>query len=204
MQAAGCLPRQFVVANWHDISRSGGSIIAIRARAVGLEPAVLAQLPFDHLRKLITEQEIIMKWICKSAYCGIFILSSFTLLCLPAFGQNARGVFTLTHDVHWQNEVVPAGEYKFSVELHGSSEMLTLRGAAVDSSVFMILVNDADNLGPATATISANGKLTLTSQSGRRYVSTMDVPSIGKSLHFSVPAETIPGAISEGTSAAAR
>lgn len=145
-----------------------------------------------------------MKWICKSAYCGIFIFNAFTLLCLPVLGQNARGVFTLTHDVHWQNEVVPAGEYKFSVELQGSSEMLTLRGADVDSSVFMILVNDADNLAPATSTISANGKLTLTSQSGNRYVSSMDVPSIGKSLHFSVPAETIPKAISDGTSAAAR
>jgi hypothetical protein len=168
---------------------------------VGLEAAARAQLP---LGNLITEQEIMMKWIRKVACCGVFILGSFTLLCLPAFGQNARGVFTLNRDVRWQNEVVPAGEYKFSVELHGSSEMLTLRGADADSAVFMILVNDADNLAPAAAPVPANGKLTLTSQSGNRYVSTMDVPSIGKTLHFSVPAETIPRAISEGTSAAAK
>jgi hypothetical protein len=44
-----------------------------------------------------------MKWIRKFACPVIFILGSFNLMCVPALGQNARGVFTLSHDVHWQN-----------------------------------------------------------------------------------------------------
>lgn len=145
-----------------------------------------------------------MKWIFNFACTGVFILGSFTFTCVPAFGQNARGVFTLNHEVQWQNEVVPAGEYKFSVEMRGSVEILTLRNADVEGSAFMLLVNDADSISPASQASANNGKLILTSQSGHRYVSSMEVPSIGMVLHFSVPAEGPPFGVSRSASAAAK
>jgi hypothetical protein len=145
-----------------------------------------------------------MKWICKFACTGAFILGSFTLMALPAFSQNARGIFTLNHEVRWQSEVIPPGEYKFSVEMRGSVDILTLRNASETGSAFMLLVNDADNSVPVRQGAFNDGKLILTSQSGHRYVSSMEVPSIGMVLHFSVPAEGRPYGVSRGASAAAK
>ena len=145
-----------------------------------------------------------MKWICKFACTGAFILGSFTLMCLPAFSQNARGVFTLNHEVRWQNEIIPAGEYKFSVEMRGSVDTMTLRNASETGSAFMLLVNDADGIAPTVQGAFKDGKLILTSQSGHRYVSSMEVPSIGMVLHFSVPAEMNSRESSRSASAAAK
>ncbi|HXM61630.1 MAG TPA: hypothetical protein VN950_12315, partial [Terriglobales bacterium] len=125
-----------------------------------------------------------MKSICKFAYASLLALSLLTLMPALASAQDARGAFTLTHDVRWQNVAVPAGDYKFSVELRGPSEMLMLRKVSGSGSGFMILVNDVDSIAPATAAASENGKLTLVSQSGTRYVSAMELPAIGTTLHF--------------------
>jgi hypothetical protein len=43
-----------------------------------------------------------------------------------ASAQDAAGTFTLTHEVHWQNAVVPAGNYRFTMGASGPSELLTL------------------------------------------------------------------------------
>lgn len=145
-----------------------------------------------------------MKWICKFARTGVFILGSFTLICISAFGQNARGIFTLNHEVRWQNEVIPPGEYKFSVEMRGSVDILTLHNASGRGSAFMLLVNDADSILPTKQGPFNDGKLILTSQSGRIYVSSMEVPSIGLILHFSVPAEKSPMGFFGGASSAAK
>jgi|ERR1700733_9555645 len=145
-----------------------------------------------------------MKWICTFARTGAFILGSFTLMCVPAFSQNARGVFTLNHEVQWQSEVVPAGEYTFSVEMRGSVDIMTLRNASGAGSAFMLLVNDADSISPSAQGAFKDGKLILASQSGHRYVSSMEVPSIGMVLHFSVPVEGRPFGISRNASGAAK
>jgi hypothetical protein len=143
------------------------------------------------------------KSICKFAYASLLALSSLTLMPAPASAQDARGAFTLTHDVRWQNIAVPAGDYKFSVELRGPSEMLVLHKVSGGGSGFMILVNDVDSFVPATAA-SENGKLTLVSQSGTRYVSAMELPAIGTTLHFAVPAETRELAMARGASASSK
>ena len=145
-----------------------------------------------------------MKSICKFAYASMLALSLSTFMPALASAQDARGAFTLTHDVRWQNIAVPAGDYKFSVELRGPSEMLMLRKVSGGSSGFMILVNDVDSIAPATAAASENGKLTLVSQSGTRYVSAMELPAIGTTLHFAVPAETREVAMARGASASSK
>jgi hypothetical protein len=160
--------------------------------------------PISARRNIFIEQEVAMKWIRKFARTVILVFGSFTLMCVSALGQNTRGFFTLSHEVHWQNQVVPAGDYKFSVELRGSSQMLTLRNADGEGSAIMILVNDTDNLVPATSSTSANGRLRLIIQSGHRYVSSMEVPSIGMTLHFDVPTEPSPLGLSRSASSAAK
>jgi hypothetical protein len=125
-------------------------------------------------------------------------------MCVPALSQNSRGVFTLKHEVRWQNQAVPAGEYRYAVELRGSSQMLTLRNADGHGSAIKILVSDADNTAPATAATSQKGRLILTAQLGHRYVSSMEVPSIGKTLYFSVPADKSPQVLFAGASSAAK
>jgi hypothetical protein len=145
-----------------------------------------------------------MKSIRKFAYASILALGTLTLMPALASAQDARGAFTLTHNVLWQNIAVPAGNYKFSVELRGPSEMLMLHKVSGDNSGFMILVNDVDSVVPTTAAASENGKLTLVSQSGNRYVSSMELPSIGATLHFAVPAETRELAMARGASASSK
>jgi hypothetical protein len=144
------------------------------------------------------------KSICKFAYAGLLALGSLTLMPALASAQDARGAFTLTHDVRWQNVAVPAGYYKFSVELRGPSEMLVLHKVSGGGSGFMILVNDVDSMAPATAAASENGKLTLVSQSGNRYVSAMELPAIGATLHFVVPSETRELAMAGAASASSK
>jgi hypothetical protein len=121
-----------------------------------------------------------------------------------ASAQDARGSFTLTHNVRWQNVAVPAGDYKFSVEVRGPSEMLTLSKVSGTGSGFMILVTDVDSTAAATPATSDNGKLTLVSESGNRYVSSMELPAIGMTLHFAVPAETRELAMASGASASSK
>jgi hypothetical protein len=147
-----------------------------------------------------------MKWIYKFARTGVFILGLLTFICAPAFSQNARGVFTLNHEVQWQSQVVPAGDYTFSVEMRGSVDIMTLRNADGAGSAFMLLVNDVDSISPAAKGAFKDGKLILASQSqsGRRYVSSMEVPSIGMVLHFAVPAEGRPFGTSGSASGAAK
>jgi hypothetical protein len=145
-----------------------------------------------------------MKSICKFAYASLLVLASLTLMPALASAQDARGAFTLTHDVRWQNVSVPAGDYKFSVELRGPSEMLVLRKVSGQGSGFMILVNDVDSVNPETAATSESGKLTLISQSGSRYVSSMELPTIGMTLHFAVPAATPEMAMLRGAAASSK
>lgn len=144
------------------------------------------------------------KSIRKFAYTGLLALSSLTLRPALASAQDARGAFTLTHNVRWQNVTVPAGDYKFSVELRGPSEMLTLSKVSGESAGFMILVNNVDSFAPATTAASENGKLTLVTESGSRYVSSMELPAIGTTLHFAVPSEMRELALSTGASASSK
>ncbi len=145
-----------------------------------------------------------MKSIRKVVYASVLALSSFTFMSVLASAQDVRGGFTLPHNVRWQNVEVPAGEYKFSVELRGPSEMLTLSKVSGEGSGFMILVNDVDSVAPASVAASENGKLTLVSQSGERYVSSMELPAIGVTLHFAVPAETRELAMAGGAAASSK
>ena len=67
-----------------------------------------------------------MKSIRNFAYASLLTLSALNFVPSLASAQNASGKFKLPHDVRWQNAAIPAGDYKFTVETKGATELLTL------------------------------------------------------------------------------
>jgi hypothetical protein len=125
-----------------------------------------------------------MKSHRKFAYAVVLLLSALSFEPSPASAQNAAGAFTLAHEVHWQNAIVPPGKYRFTIGSSGPAEMLTLRNLSGSAS-FMILVVDTEESLP-----SDSSQLELVPRSAGSFVSAMRLPEYGLTLHFTVPAET--------------
>ena len=125
-----------------------------------------------------------MNTIRRFAYAAALTVSALTFAPTLASAQDAHGTFKLAHEVHWQNNLVPAGEYAFTVESKGPSELLLLRKISGTSAGFMILVNDASPAKPSDIS-----KLLLVSRASGSFVSAMELPDVGITLHFAVPPE---------------
>ncbi|MFZ0773729.1 MAG: hypothetical protein WCA49_06190 [Candidatus Sulfotelmatobacter sp.] len=125
-----------------------------------------------------------MKSIRKFAYAAVLTLSALNFAPSLASAQDEGGSFTLPHEVHWQNAVVPAGDYKFTLQGVGPSEILTLRKISGAPASFMLLVNDTEANGSETAS------LVIDSKAGKSYVSAMNLPQFEVSLHFAAPANS--------------
>lgn len=124
-----------------------------------------------------------MKSIRRFTYAVVLFVSALNFGPSLASAQDAGGTFTLAHEVHWQNVVVPAGKYRFTVEPDGPAEMLTLRN--VDGRAgFMMLATEVE---PSQS--SEMSRLVVVSREGGKFVSTMQLPEFGVTLHFVVPAE---------------
>jgi hypothetical protein len=135
-----------------------------------------------------------MNSIRRFVYTAALVLSALNFTPSLASAQDAAGTFTLAHEVRWQNAVVPPGKYRFTVGASGPSEMLTLR--KVDGSAgFILLVTDTENSRPAD-----QSQLVVVSRLSGSFVSTMQLPGFGMTLHFAVPSETREVAQSVGTS----
>jgi hypothetical protein len=126
-----------------------------------------------------------MKSIRRFAYIAALVLGALNLAPSIASAQDAAGTFTLTHAVRWQNAVVPAGTYHFTMGTHGPSDLLTLSKISGGGASFMVLVNDID-----AAMASGPSRLLVVSRPEGRFVSTMQLPEFGLTLHFNVPTET--------------
>lgn len=126
-----------------------------------------------------------MKSIRKFTYAALLTLGALNLAPSLAAQEPARGAFTLTHDVHWQKNIVPAGDYSFSLESEGPAQLLTLRRTSGGGgAAYMMLVSDVDE-----AKSSGIGKIELVSRPGGSFVSSMELPEYGMTLRFAVPAE---------------
>jgi len=115
------------------------------------------------------------------------LLAATTLSFAPSLAhaqEPVRGEFTLSHEVHWQNAVVPAGDYRFSLQPEGAASMLFLAKLDGRRAGFMFLVQDTES-----AKSSAVNKLILESTPAGSYVRAMQLPEFGVTLHFRVPAE---------------
>jgi hypothetical protein len=127
-----------------------------------------------------------MRLICKFAYAAVLGMSMFSLQPTLAAAEDARGSFTLTHEVHWQKCVLSPGDYTFSIKSEGPSEFLMLRGINGTGTNAMMLVNDVES--PKPDEVSA--RLTLVSRNRQSFVSTMALPEYDMTLHFAVPRES--------------
>ncbi len=126
-----------------------------------------------------------MKAIRKFAYAAVLTLSAINFTPSLASAQDEGGTFTLPHEVHWQNVVVPAGDYRFSLQAMGPMQMLTLTRMTGKPASFMLFVNDTES-----AADSESARLVIDSQTGTSYVSAMNLPQFEVSLRFRVPAKT--------------
>jgi hypothetical protein len=126
-----------------------------------------------------------VKSIRKFAYAAVLTLSAFNFAPSLASAQDAGGSFTLAHEVHWQNAIVPAGKYRFTIESSGPAEMLTLRKVSGTDMGFMLMATATEDSQPSDVS-----QLVVVSRSGESFVSAMQLPEFGVTLHFVVPAET--------------
>jgi len=126
-----------------------------------------------------------MRPIRKFAYAAVLSLSFFTLQPSLAAAEEARGSFTLTHEVHWQKCVLSPGDYIFSIKTEGASEFLMLRSVNGTGTNAMMMVNDVESSKPD----EVSSMLTLVSRNGESFVSTMALPYYDMTLHFTVPRE---------------
>jgi hypothetical protein len=125
-----------------------------------------------------------MTSIRRFVYAAALTLSALSFAPSLASAQEAHGRFVLTHEVHWQSSLVPAGEYEFSFQ-PSAAELLFVRKLSGSGPGFMMLVNDV------TETKSSDtDHLVLVSREGKSFVSAMDLPEAGVTLHFAVPSET--------------
>ena len=80
-----------------------------------------------------------MKSIRQLAYAAVLIVSALNFAPSLASAQDEGGSFTLAHEVHWQNSVVPAGDYRFTLQPKGPLEMLTLTKITGRPASFMLI-----------------------------------------------------------------
>ena len=121
----------------------------------------------------------------KFAYAALLAATSLTFTTSLASAQEkAHGNFTLKHEVRWQNAVVPAGDYRFSLDSDGASGMLTLTKISGSGTGFLLMVHDTDEVKP-----SKLNRLVLATTPEGSYVSAMQLPEFGVSLNFAVPSK---------------
>ncbi|MFZ0135829.1 MAG: hypothetical protein WAK89_02135 [Candidatus Sulfotelmatobacter sp.] len=142
-----------------------------------------------------------MNSIRRVVYAAVLVLSALNFTPSLASAQDAAGTFTLTHEVRWQNAVVPAGKYRFTVAASGPAEMLTLRKVDGSAAGFMLLVTDSEDSQP-----SDDSRLVVVSRPTGSFVSSMQLPEFGLTLHFTVPSEPreVAQAVATSTASAAR
>ena len=125
-----------------------------------------------------------MRTIRKFAYAAVLILTMVSLQPTLAAAEDARGVFTLSHEVHWQKCVLRPGDYAFSIKTTGPGALLTLRGLHGTGTDAVLLVTDVESTNS-----NQSGKLVLVSRKGQSFVSAMQLPAYEMTLNFAVPPE---------------
>lgn len=125
-----------------------------------------------------------MRSIRKFAYAAVLALSVFTIQPTLAAAEDARGVFTLTHEVHWQNCVFGPGDYSFSIKGDEPRAILMLRELNGNATSAMLLVPDVES-----SKSDQSSSLVLVSRDGESFVSSMNLPEYNMDLRFLVPTE---------------
>jgi hypothetical protein len=119
----------------------------------------------------------------KYAFAAALAVCGLNLWPIQAAAEDVHGSFTLKHEVHWQDAIVPAGIYRFNIGSRGPSELLTLTKIDSPGAGFMIFVNEAED-----SKAGATSRIVLVIRPGGTFVSTMELPEYGMTLRFPVPA----------------
>lgn len=125
-----------------------------------------------------------MRSLRKFTYAAVLTMSIFSIQPTLAGAEDARGVFTLSHEVHWQNNVLRAGDCAFTLKSIGRPMFLVLRGLNGTGTDAMMLVSDVET--PNSDEIS---RLVLVSRNGKSFVSSLELPNYEMTLRFNVPGE---------------
>jgi hypothetical protein len=140
-----------------------------------------------------------MTSIRKFAYA---MLLAFTVLnyapSLASAQEPARGKFTLTHEVHWGNAKVPAGDYEFSFDPDTGAHMLSLSKLSGARAGYMLLVPSTEDAKPSDLS-----RLVLETTPDGSYVSAMQLPEFGMTLLFNVPSHATEKQIAKAATTAA-
>lgn len=127
-----------------------------------------------------------MKSIRNCVYAAMLAASALNFAPTLASAQEpAHGKFTLTHEVHLGSAKLPAGGYEFAFDPDTGSRMLSLRKLSGARAGYMVLVSDTDDSKPSDLSI-----LVLVATPDGSYVSAMQLPEFGITLHFAVPSHT--------------
>jgi hypothetical protein len=96
--------------------------------------------------------------------------------------EPVRGKFTLAHEAHWGNAVVPAGDYEFAYNPYQTSSILTLSKLGTTHAGYMLLVVSAEDSKPTDS-----NRLMLQTVGDGSYVSSLELSNAGTKLYFNVP-----------------
>lgn len=131
------------------------------------------------------------------AYATLLALTTLNFAPSLASAQQARGKFTLTHDVHFGTAKVPAGEYAFSFDPDTPSRMLRLTKLSGGRAGYLLLV-------PATGDAKSTdlSRLVLEVTPDGSYVTTMQLPAVGITLEFMVPPHATERQMAKATTSA--
>jgi hypothetical protein len=128
------------------------------------------------------------------------LLAFTTLNFLPSLAsaqESAHGKFTLTHEVHFGKTKVAAGEYEFSFDPDATSRMLSLSKLSGTRAGYLLMVPSTEDAKPSDLS-----RLILESTPDGSYVSSMQLPEFGMTLHFNVPSHVTERQIAKAATAA--
>jgi hypothetical protein len=127
-----------------------------------------------------------MKNIRNCVYAAVLAASALSFTPSPASAQeSAHGKFTLTHEVRWENAKLSAGDYTFSFDPDNGTRMLSLSKLSGARTGYMVLVPETEDSKPTD-----QSRLVLEATTDGSYVSAMQLPEFGMTLHFTVPPHT--------------
>jgi hypothetical protein len=133
------------------------------------------------------EMEILMTSLRKFGYAVLLAASILNYAPNLAVAEEpARGRFTLTHNVSWENTSVSAGDYEFAYDPNGVSPVLTITKVSGSRASFMLMVPGHEE----SKRIDSNRILLETSAEGS-YVSALQLPEAGVTLRFDPPRASV-------------
>ena len=136
-----------------------------------------------------------MTTIRKFTYAALLAATTLCFAPISASAQEtAHGHFTLAHEVLWGTAKIPAGEYIFSFDPDNITPVLTLSKMSGARAGFMVLVPSTDR-----SKGSAGNRLVLASSPGARYVTALELPEFGMTLHFPTPSRVTESQIAKAS-----